>query len=150
MYFSFPGLPLSASYYLGSVLQRMYCSFFYWYFNLNNFPPYPETKTWYPVVTTIVIKLFFFLPIHLVMENHVGHLQNKLLHNQTWKNIERENEMRLSIGHCVSQLESSGFKTAGFWFSEQIQYAGYTQWGHRTQQVVLLCPHWADTQTENV
>ncbi len=61
------------------------------------------------------------------MENHVGHLQNKLLHNQTWKNIERENEMRLSIGHCVSQLGSSGFKTAGFWFSEQIQYAGYTQ-----------------------
>lgn len=65
--------------------------------------------------------VFFFLPIHLVMENHVGHLQNKLLHNQTWKNIERENEMRLSIGHCVSQLESSGFKIAGFWFSEQIQ-----------------------------
>lgn len=58
--------------------------------------------------------------------------------------------MRLSIGHCASQLESSGFKTAGFWVSEQIQYAGYTQWGHRTQQVVLLCPHWADKQTGNV
>ncbi len=61
------------------------------------------------------------------MENHVVNLQNKPLHNQPLKNIERENVMRGSVGHCVSQLASSGCKTAGFWFSEQIQYAGYTQ-----------------------
>lgn len=54
------------------------------------------------------------------MGNHVGHLQNKLLNNQPLKNTEGENEMRLSMGLI-------GFKTAGFWFSEQKQYSGYTQ-----------------------
>lgn len=68
----------------------------------------------------------FFLHIHLVMENRVGHLLNKLSHNQTWKNIERENKMRLSIGHCVSQLRALGLRQQVSGFLNKYN-AGYTQ-----------------------